>query len=236
MRSKSIAHCESRREVTSLSSMRITRCMCAFALLIAGLSASVAFGQGAASPAVLNKVRTIGRPLFFERKTANDQEFLARGKGHTLVLTKNEAVLELEGSHQAAVRMNFSGADRKATVHGEDELPGKVYHVNGAMTGPLIGNATFGRVRYSGIYPGIDAVYYGNEQQLEFDLVVAPHADPNRIRLAFAGADKLRLTSSGEVALELGGEQVTLRKPAIYQEHNGSRTRIAGRYAWRGKK
>ncbi len=236
MRSKSIAHCESRREVTSLSSMRIARCMCAFALLIAGLSASLAFGQGAASPAVLNKVRTIGRPLFFDRKTANDQEFLARGKGHTLVLTKNEAVLELEGSHQAAVRMNFSGADRKATVHGEDELPGKVYHVNGAMTGPLIGNATFGRVRYSGIYPGIDAVYYGNEQQLEFDLVVAPHADPNRIRLAFAGADKLRLTSSGEVALELGGEQVTLRKPAIYQEHNGSRTRIAGRYAWRGKK
>lgn len=236
MRSKSIVYCESRGEITSLPSTQGARFVRALALLLVGLSACVAFGQGAASLAASDKMRTIGRPLFFERGTANDQEFLARGKGHTLVLTKDGAMLALEGSHQAAFRMSFSGADQKATVSGEDELPGKVYHVNGAVIGPLRSNPTFSRVRYSGIYPGIDAVYYGNEQQLEFDLVVAPHADPNRIRLAIAGADKLHLTSFGEVALQHGDEQVTLRKPAIYQEHGGSRTQIAGRYAWRGEK
>ncbi len=236
MRSKSIAHCESRRETTCFSSTSVACCMCALALLLAYFSASVAFCQGVASLAASNEMRTIGGPLSFERRTANDQEFLARGKGLTLVLTKKEAVLALEGSQQAAVRMSFAGADQKATVRGEDELPGKVYHVNGAVTGPLRGNPTFGRVKYSGIYPGIDAVYYGNERQLEFDLVVAPHADPNRIRLAFSGADKPHLTRSGEVGLKVGDEQVTLRKPVIYQEHGDSRTRIAGRYAWRGKK
>ena len=235
MRSKSIAHCESRRETTCFSSTSVACCMCALALLLAYFSASVAFCQGVASLAASNEMRTIGGPLSFERRTANDQEFLARGKGLTLVLTKKEAVLALEGSQQAAVRMSFAGADQKATVRGEDELPGKVYHVNGAVTGPLRGNPTFGRVKYSGIYPGIDAVYYGNERQLEFDLVVAPHADPNRIRLAFSGADKPHLTRSGEVGLKVGDEQVTLRKPVIYQEHGDSRTRIAGRYAWRGK-
>src|ERR1035438_6545223 len=39
MRSKSIVHCESRREITSLPSTRGARCMCAFALLLASLSA-----------------------------------------------------------------------------------------------------------------------------------------------------------------------------------------------------
>jgi hypothetical protein len=31
-------------------------------------------------------------------------------------------------------------------------------------------------------------IYYGNQRQLEYDFVVAPGADPKRIRLSFAGA------------------------------------------------
>ncbi|HZP07028.1 MAG TPA: choice-of-anchor D domain-containing protein [Terracidiphilus sp.] len=103
------------------------------------------------------------------------------------------------------------------------------------MRGPLHGNDTFGRVRYSGIYPGIDAVFYGNDQQLEFDMVMAPHANPKLIRLAFSGANRMRLTKTGEIAFELGTEEILLRKPSIYQERNGVRTKIAGTYALRGK-
>jgi len=40
-------------------------------------------------------------------------------------------------------------------------------------------------------------VYYGNQHQLEYDFVVAPGADPNAIRLNFAGAQKLSLTPTG---------------------------------------
>ncbi len=131
--------------------------------------------------------------------------------------------------------MKFSGADPKAAISGEKELPGKVYHVDSAMIGPLRGNSTFGRVRYSSVYPGVDAVYYGNDQQLEFDTVLAPHANPKLIRLGFTGANKMRLTRTGEIAFRLGTEEVLLQEAVIYQLRDGVRTEIAGKYVWRGK-
>jgi len=41
------------------------------------------------------------------------------------------------------------------------------------------------RVRYDAVYPGIDVVYYGNQNQLEYDFILHPGADPGRIRLKF---------------------------------------------------
>ena len=53
----------------------------------------------------------------------------------------------------------------------------------------------FEKVRYHDLYPGIDLVYYGHERQLEYDFVVAPGADANRILLSFR-ADGLSSTAT----------------------------------------
>jgi hypothetical protein len=57
------------------------------------------------------------------------------------------------------------------------------------------------KLRALGVYAGIDLVYYGDGGKLEYDFVVEPGADPNRIRLAYAGAEAARystyLSSSG---------------------------------------
>jgi hypothetical protein len=73
--------------------------------------------------------------------------------------------------------------------------------------------------RYMGDgYPGVDLVYYGNQSQLEYDFVVAPGADPNQIKLSFAGADGMRIDAvTGDLVLKVGSEEVRLRKPAISQ-------------------
>ena len=63
------------------------------------------------------------------------------------------------------------------------------------------GVPTFARVRYTGVYPGIDLVYYGNQRQLENDFVVAHGASPKPIRLQFAGAKKLDLTTDGDLTV-----------------------------------
>src|SRR5262249_42081409 len=191
--------------------------------------------------------RRIIQPLAFEKTSANSAAaFLARGSRSRLLLTKDEAVLALpkrslaassqrsgnsrQAEGQPALRMKFAGANQGAVITGEDPLPGKIYHANADSKGPLTGSATYRRVKYSGIYPGIDAVYYGNDQQLEFDLIVAPHADPKQIRLSFAGADKISLNESGEIAFHLAGEQIRLKKPAISHERDGIREEIAGGY------
>jgi hypothetical protein len=49
--------------------------------------------------------------------------------------------------------------------------------------------------------PGIDLVYYGNQRRLEYDFIVAPGANPKPIRLQFAGAKKLDLTTDGDLTV-----------------------------------
>src|SRR5213078_629571 len=89
---------------------------------------------------------------------------------------------------------------------------------------------TYAKVHYRAVYPGIDLVYYGNQRQLEYDFMVAPGADPNRIVLGFQGAERLEINAEGELVLHAAGEVIRQRVPVIYQEINGVRTKIEGRY------
>ena len=75
----------------------------------------------------------------------------------------------------------------------------------------------FSRLRQTGVYPGIDVVYYGKGQTLEYDFELAPGADPSRIRMRFEGADTVHLGPQGQVILELGDRQVTQNPPVVYQ-------------------
>ncbi len=43
----------------------------------------------------------------------------------------------------------------------------------------------YAKVRYEGVYPGVDMVYYGNQGQLEYDFVVSPGAAVKTVRLQF---------------------------------------------------
>ncbi len=49
----------------------------------------------------------------------------------------------------------------------------------------------FSKVQVSEIYPGIDLVFHGNQQQLEYDFDIAPGANPGAIKMHFDGVDKI---------------------------------------------
>ena len=59
----------------------------------------------------------------------------------------------------------------------------------------------------------MDLVYYGSQRQLEYDFVVAPGADPGRIRLAFQGAEAMTLAASGDLVLHTAGGEVLEHAP-----------------------
>ncbi|MGH8604600.1 MAG: SBBP repeat-containing protein, partial [Gammaproteobacteria bacterium] len=75
-----------------------------------------------------------------------------------------------------------------------------------------------------------DLVYYGNQQRLEYDFVVAPGVDPKAITLAFQGAGKVELNAQGDLVLHTTGGPICQPRPVIYQEVNGERREIAGGY------
>src|SRR5450755_2440785 len=89
---------------------------------------------------------------------------------------------------------------------------------------------TYGKVKYEGIYPGIDLVYYGNQRQLEYDFIVAPGADPRRITFDVRGAKRIRHNGMGELVLNMGENEIRWHKPVAYQEKDGERQLIATHY------
>jgi hypothetical protein len=197
-------------------------------------------------------------PLAFEAnqgQTDSAVRFLSRGEGYQLFLTKQEAVLTLRQSKPAntpvlkraagfktrhstretkkvsVLRMRLKGANPTPAIKGVERMPSKANY--------FIGNdpqkwhtdvPLYARVKYQGIYPGIDLIFYGNQRRLEYDFVVAPGANPEPIALDVAGARKLEINSKGNVVMTVLGGAVELQKPVVYQEVKGERREIAANF------
>ena len=187
-------------------------------------------------------------PLSFEAnqgQTDAQVNFLSRGSGYTLFLTATEAVLSLRESAAPSsgeardtqvttgtvLRMQLIGANPAPAVAGLERLPGQVNYFIGHDPARWRSNVPlYGKVKYEGVYPGIDLVYYGNQRQLEYDFVVAPGASPNAIRLELEGAERLDIDARGDLVIHTALGEIRQRKPLIYQERGGTREEISGRY------
>jgi hypothetical protein len=171
-------------------------------------------------------------PLLFEAnrgQTHDEVRFLSRGPGYSLYLTAGEAVLALPGP--VALRMSLAGASAEAHVSGLEELAGKANYFIGRDPAKWRTNVpTYAKVEYRGVYPGIDLVYYGNQRQLEYDFIVAPGADPQRIVLDFKGVEKLEIDAQGDLVMHAAGGALRQHKPVIYQAIDGVRRQVAGGY------
>jgi hypothetical protein len=182
-------------------------------------------------------------------------QFLSRGQGYSLFLTPAEAVLTLHKANPniqpsrrdlllnklkpakpaapsaAVLRMQLQGANPQAQAEGLEELPSKTHYLRGKNPKAWrTGIPSYAKVKYHGIYPGIDLVYYGNQRQLEYDFMVAPGADPKAIHLRFDGAQQLSLDAKGQLIVKTQDGEVIQHRPLIYQEIGGVRKVIEGGY------
>jgi hypothetical protein len=189
--------------------------------------------------------------------------FISRGQGYALFLSETEAVLLLRtpdkapvryrstrktsfalpfqkrptaSQHCSVLRIKLEHANRNPQISGVDQLAGRSnYFIGHNPKNWHTAIPTFGRVKYSGVYPGVDLVYHGSQRQLEYDLVLSPESDPNRIELSFAGAKRLRVDQDGNLVVQMAGGQVIEQAPVIYQEIGGMRRPVAGGYVLKSK-
>ena len=174
---------------------------------------------------------------------------MARGSGYALFFTANEMVLRYRNEPASGqghdskeppptvLRMKLSRTNANPQITGLAELPGKSNYFIGNDPRKWRTNIpTYSKVKYEAIYPGVDLVYYGTQgRQLEYDFVVAAGANPRQIKLSFAGADKLELDFKGDLILSSLGRQMRMHKPVVYQEKDGVREEITGRYILNGE-
>ena len=174
-----------------------------------------------------------------EGQTDDRVSFLARASRHVVLLTDDEAVVSLASPSRRpataeAVRMRFVGARAGAETVGVDALPGKVNYIIGNDPARWRTDVpTFARVQRKDIYPGIDVVYYGTQEQLEYDFVVSPSGKVDDIRLQFDGIEHSELNAAGDLVLRTRSGELRHRRPIVYQEVGGARTPIDGRYLLR---
>ena len=230
------------------------------ATLVLALCGGASFSQQPATPTDTAVVASeYGKlPLSFQTNQGQSDpqvRFTSRGNGYSLFLTDSAAVLSLSKPEAQpksigpkrgvakgltadtrtvltdVVRMELVGAAPGLRVAGTDELAGKVNYFIGSDPAKWHSHIPiYGKVKYSSVYPGVDLVYYGNQQQLEYDFAVAPGADAKPVRLHFAGAEKLTLNGGGDLTVSAKNGDIAFHKPVVYQMKDGKRQPVEGTF------
>ena len=167
-------------------------------------------------------------PLRFEE---NRGGYVARARNFSLRLEASGNWLEWkDGAKTATVPTRLVGANADAKLGPADRLPGVANYFLGSAGGWQSDVTGFGRIQYDGVYAGIDLVFHGEEHRLEYDFMVAPHADPRAIQLELSGQKSLSVEESGDLVIETDAGEICWKKPEIYQDVNGVRRPIDGRF------
>ena len=196
-----------------------------------------------------NKMQSL--PVLFEENKGQFGErikFLSRGKGFNVLLNANETVFQMPdancGQRKPAAKIQTSkpcktlslttkmlGANTNAETRGIDEAVTK--------SGYFIGNdqsrwrneiSNFKAVRFEQIYQGIDVIFRGAEQNLEYDFHIAPNADPNLIQLEFGGIKKVKIDKNGDLIFKFKGIVIRHHQPVAYQMIDGQRQEVSAKF------
>lgn len=205
------------------------------------------------SPKAAALLNFIKMPLSFEinkGQTSNAVKYLARGNGYITYFTPQEIVMafsatqphpvwpdklkfvnESQHTSNTVLRLQFVGANNPVIVGMDEQLNKSNY---------LIGNdpkkwhkniANYGKVNYQNLYSGIDMVFYGDHKQLEYDIRVAPGANPLLPRFHIEGANSIATNSQGDLVLTASrDEKIIMHKPIVYQMIAGVKHFVSGNF------
>lgn len=179
-------------------------------------------------------------PVSFEEnhgQVDSQVHYLARAGHGTIYFSPAETVLALMSHNSqkkpelSVLRLKWIGANSSPQIVAEHPLMGRINY--------LIGNdpsqwhtdiPTYARVRYRDLFPGVDAVFYGKEGEIEYDMILGPGVDPGKIRYAPEGVRSMRLARNGDLVLALENAKVVQHRPRVYQENNGRRRLLSAHY------
>lgn len=177
-------------------------------------------------------------PLRFDVGDCADAEFIGHAADYQVALANGTARFIFAGTDQRSrveIAMRLVGASGHVRSEARMPLPGVTnYFIGRDPTKWRRGVRSYGEIFFRDVYPGVDVVYYGNQQQLEYDFRVAPDADVDTIALAFEGSSGLSINPVGELVVSTAAGILVAHAPAIYQERDGQRDAVAGGYELRG--
>ena len=200
--------------------------------------------------------KTYGKfPLHFIRNTGQIDKkvkFYERGSGHATFFAKDGVYLMLQAPNPdfqipknrhaitaskaktltpELLKLAPVGANKNPEIVADDKQKGKAnYFIGNDPNKWRTSIPTYKSIIYKELYKGIDMKFYGNNQQMEYDLIVKPDANPSQVRFSYEGIESLNITGDGDLEVGLKQGKLIQERPYIYQEINGKRVQINGKF------
>jgi hypothetical protein len=161
--------------------------------------------------------------------------FVARGTAYTVLLESHGNAIYCS---PVPLNIEFMGGHTPSKIEGEQPLGSVTNYYGGANSDVWQpGVPHFERVRFRGIYPGIDLMWRSQGADLEYEFHADAGADLSRIRMRFTGATHVSVDAQGNLILETPAGRIAHRRPVAWQELHGRRQdvqvalRLTGRTA-----
>jgi Beta-propeller repeat len=207
-------------------------------LLVGSLNLVSSFTALAGMPAPTTRAKSVAIPMTFERndgQASRQYRFLSRHQGVQTLFSAEGPDFVVPQGKKAGRRlgMRFVSTVHSPVVEGERPLTGRANYLRGRQAEKWITSVpTFGQLRYSNLYPGIDLLFHADDSgsKLEHDFVVAPGGDPKSIQFEMRGADAVSLRPDGQLAIEVQGKSLTFHQPLAYQETRTGRIPVEAEF------
>ncbi|HTV60766.1 MAG TPA: SBBP repeat-containing protein [Verrucomicrobiae bacterium] len=190
-----------------------------------------------------------------EGQASPETRFTSQGKGYSVLLANQGAILALReaGARSApgkspkgfrawstkqirkeetsVLALGLAGATLNAPMIGLDKLPGRTdFFIGDNRQNWRTNVPSYSQVKYEGVYPGVDLLFYGSQQHLEYDFNLAPGANAQEIALNVRGAKELKIGAKGALEIRTQAGTVEFEKPLAYQEIAGQRKEVAANF------
>jgi hypothetical protein len=186
-----------------------------------------------------------------------DVKYTATKDGYMIMFLKDGIIMGLNESLKDKVSTNitkFNGKEQylnmmksTASIHffkisfkdslsdleiiGEDEGEGKRNYFGANLPKEGITDISmYSKVRYKGIYPGIDLIFYFNNEKLEYDFILQPRANPKVINIIFEGIDDIKLDCNKNVEIKVKNCNMSILRPNAYQVYNGFKIDVSSQF------
>lgn len=127
-------------------------------------------------------------------------------------------------------RINLLGADQNAKATPSNLIDGHYNYFLGKDPAKWASNArAFETITYHNVYNGIDFRVSSVDNNLKYDFIVKPGADPSQIRLEYSGVDQLE-KEDGELKIHTVLGPLTEMKPYSYQGPEQARQTVICEY------
>ena len=184
-------------------------------------------------------------PLYFvpnEGQVDGPAAFYVQGKDKTIYFAPGGLTFALSGpparppAGRWVVKLDFVGADPEAAPASLEESGAVVSYFKGKPEEWKTGLRASSKIIYRELWPGIDLILYGTIDQMKYEFIVSPGADPSMIRLAYRGAESVTLTGEGRLAIATPAGNFEDDVPMAWQDMEGVRADVPVAYVLEAEK